>query len=103
MKLLRWVFVLASIFFSIENINAQGYPAKPVHAIISFIPGSSTDIVGRVVMAKVLEYWRQPVIADNRAGAGGSIGKAAAARAPADRHARLVDSNAPAGTPSIGG
>jgi tripartite-type tricarboxylate transporter receptor subunit TctC len=41
---------------------AQGYPNKPVHAIISFTPGSSTDIVGRVVLQKLSEIWGQPVI-----------------------------------------
>ena len=60
---------------------AQGYPAKPVHAVISFTPGSSTDIVGRVVMQKVSEYWGQPIVAENKGGAGGSIGSAAVARA----------------------
>ena len=52
---------------------AQGYPNKPVRVIISFTPGSSTDIVGRLVMQKVSEYWGQPVIADNRGGAGGKL------------------------------
>ncbi|HUN68037.1 MAG TPA: tripartite tricarboxylate transporter substrate binding protein [Burkholderiales bacterium] len=80
---------------------AQGYPSKPVHAIISFTPGSSTDIVGRVVMAKVAEYWGQPVIPDNRAGAGGSIGTAVVARAAPDGYTLLIDSNAHAVTPSI--
>ena len=79
----------------------QGYPSKPVHAIISFTPGSSTDIVGRVVMAKVAEYWGQPVIPDNRAGAGGSIGTAVVARAAPDGYTLLIDSNAHAVTPSI--
>jgi len=63
---------------------AQGYPNKPVHLIISFSPGSSTDIVGRVVAQKLAEMWGQPVLAENRAGAGGSIGTAFVAKAPAD-------------------
>src|SRR5258706_187255 len=53
---------------------AQGYPNKPVHLIISFSPGSSTDIVGRGVAQKLAEMWGQPVHAENGAGAGGSIG-----------------------------
>ena len=56
MGLLRWFFAFTSIFFCFENLNAQSYPSKPVRVIISFIPGSSTDIVGRVVMQKVSEY-----------------------------------------------
>jgi tripartite-type tricarboxylate transporter receptor subunit TctC len=80
---------------------AQGYPNKPVHAIISFTPGSSTDIVGRVVLQKLSEIWGQPVIPENRAGAGGSIGTAVVARAPADGYTLLIDSNAHTVTPSI--
>jgi tripartite-type tricarboxylate transporter receptor subunit TctC len=52
-------------------------------------------------MAKVSEYWGQPVIADNRAGAGGSIGTAAVARSAPDGYTLLIDSNAHAVTPSI--
>jgi tripartite-type tricarboxylate transporter receptor subunit TctC len=80
---------------------AQGYPNKPVHAIISFTPGSSTDIVGRIVLQKLSEMWGQPVIPENRAGAGGSIGTAVVAKAPADGYMLLVDSNAHSVTPSI--
>src|SRR5438128_1390903 len=80
---------------------AQAYPNKPVHVIISFTPGSSTDIVARVVAQKLSEMWGQPVLAENRAGAGGSIGTAFVAKAPADGYTLLVDSNAHAVTPSI--
>jgi|SRR5690242_14867515 len=79
----------------------QSYPTKPVHVIISFTPGSSTDIVGRIVVQKLSEIWGQPVIPENRSGAGGSIGTAAAAKAPADGYTLLVDSNAHTLTPSI--
>src|SRR5258705_1019561 len=80
---------------------AQGYPNKPVHAIISFTPGSSTDIVGRIVLQKLSEIWGQPVIRENRAGAGGSIGTAVVAKAPADGYMLLIDSNAHTVAPSI--
>jgi tripartite-type tricarboxylate transporter receptor subunit TctC len=81
--------------------HAQGYPNKPVVAIISFSAGSSTDIVGRLVMQKVSEIWGQPVIAENRAGAGGSIGTGAVARAAPDGYTLLIDSVAHAVTPAI--
>ena len=80
---------------------AQGYPNKPVHLIISFSPGSSTDIVGRIVLQKLSEIWGQPVIPENRSGAGGSIGTAVVAKAPADGYMLLIDSNAHTVTPSI--
>jgi tripartite-type tricarboxylate transporter receptor subunit TctC len=69
--------------------------------IISFTPGSATDIVGRIVTAKLSEYWGQPVVNDNRAGAGGSIGSAAVARAAPDGYTLLINSNAHTVNPAI--
>lgn len=80
---------------------AQAYPTKPVRVIVSFTPGSSTDIVGRIVMAKVSEYWGQPVVVENRGGAGGSIGSAAVAKADPDGYTLLINSNAHAVNPAI--
>jgi tripartite-type tricarboxylate transporter receptor subunit TctC len=80
---------------------AQGYPSKPVHMIISFTPGSATDIVGRVVAAKLADYWGQPVVAENRAGAGGSIGSAVVAKAAPDGYTLLVNSSAHVVNPGI--
>ena len=101
MALLRFLFAFASIFFSFENIHAQSYPSKPVRVIISFIAGSSTDIVGRITMQKVSEYWGQPVVAENRAGAGGSIGSREVAVAAPDGYTLLVNSSAHAINPAI--
>ncbi len=80
---------------------AQAYPTKPVHVIISFTAGSATDIVGRVVSAKLAEYWGQPVVPENRAGAGGSIGSALVAKAAPDGYTLLINSNAHSVNPAI--
>jgi len=80
---------------------AQGYPSKPVHVIISFTAGSATDIVGRVVSAKLAEYWGQPVVPENRAGAGGSVGSALVAKAAPDGYTLLINSNAHSVNPAI--
>jgi tripartite-type tricarboxylate transporter receptor subunit TctC len=80
---------------------AQGYPSKPVHVIISFTAGSATDIVGRVVSAKLAEYWGQPVVPENRAGAGGSIGSALVAKAAPDGYTLLINSNPHSVNPAI--
>lgn len=85
------LLVLAA--FSCVSI-AQSYPNKPVRVIISFTPGSATDIVARVVGAKLSEYWGQPVVLENRAGAGGSIGSVAVAKSDPDGYTLLVNSNA---------
>jgi tripartite-type tricarboxylate transporter receptor subunit TctC len=80
---------------------AQGYPTKPVQVILAFTPGSAVDIVGRIVSAKLSEMWGQPVVNDNRSGAGGSIGSAAVARAAPDGYTLLVTSNAHTVNPAI--
>jgi len=93
--------VLALGSLALSAAQAQGYPDKPVRVIISFTPGSSTDIVGRVVMAKVSEYWGQPVVNENRGGAGGSIGSAAVAKSAPDGYTLLINSNAHTVNPAI--
>jgi len=82
------------------NVHAQ-YPNKSVHVIISFTPASATDIVGRIVTAKLSEYWGQAVVNENRAGAGGSIGSAAVAKAAPDGYTLLINSNAHSVNPAI--
>jgi tripartite-type tricarboxylate transporter receptor subunit TctC len=83
------------------SLQAQAWPDKPVRIIISFTPASATDIVARVVGAKLSEYWGQPVVAENRAGAGGSIGSAVVAKADPDGYTLLVNSNAHCVNPVI--
>jgi tripartite-type tricarboxylate transporter receptor subunit TctC len=76
------------------NAGAQGFPNKPVRLIISFTPGSSTDIIGRVVAARLQEMWGQPVVAENRAGAGGTIGSKYVVDQAADGYTLLANSSA---------
>jgi len=80
---------------------AQNYPVRPVRAIIAFPPGSATDIIGRVITAKVSELWGQTVVADNRGGAGGSIASAVAAKAAPDGYTLIINSNAHVVNPSM--
>ena len=96
------VRILAAIVAaSAAQAFASGYPSRPVHVIITLTPGSSTDIVGRIVAQKLSEYWDQPVVVENRVGAGGSIGSAAVAKAPPDGYTLLVNSNAHSVNPAI--
>ncbi len=80
---------------------AQEYPNKPVHVIITFPAGSATDIVGRVVAQKLSELWGQPVLPENRAGAGGSIGTAVVAKSAPDGYTLLINSSAHAVNPAF--
>ena len=80
---------------------AQDFPTKPVRVIVSFTPGSATDIVGRIVTAKLSEYWGQPVVVENRSGAGGAIGSAAVSKSAPDGYTLLINSSAHSVNPAI--
>src|SRR5690349_21478262 len=95
----RWMLLLLAAFAM--EASAQAYPNKPVQVILAFTPGSAVDIVGRIVTAKLSEYWGQPVVNENRSGAGGSIGSAVVARAAPDGYTLLVTSNAHTVNPLI--
>ena len=95
------VLLFAALATGTVQATAQNYPTKPVQVILAFTPGSAVDIVGRIVTAKLAEMWGQPVVNDNRSGAGGSIGSAAVARAAPDGYTLLVTSNAHTVNPAI--
>ena len=78
--------------FAASVAAAQSYPSKPIHLIVPFPPGGPTDIVGRLVSQKLSEGLGQPVVVDNRAGAGGTVGSTAAAKAPGDGYTLLYGS-----------
>jgi tripartite-type tricarboxylate transporter receptor subunit TctC len=70
------------------------YPNRPIRFVVAFAPGASTDIVGRIVGAKLAELWGQNVVIENRPGAGGNIGTQTAARANPDGYTILMNSSA---------
>ncbi len=72
--------------------NAQAFPNKPVKLIVPFVAGGATDIVARLVAQKLSAAWGQPVVVENRGGAGGNIGADAVAKSPADGYTILVTS-----------
>jgi tripartite-type tricarboxylate transporter receptor subunit TctC len=69
---------------------SQNYPERPIRFIVPFVPGGATDIMARTIAAKVHESWGQPVIVDNRAGAGGAIAAVLAAKAPPDGYTWFI-------------
>jgi tripartite-type tricarboxylate transporter receptor subunit TctC len=71
----------------------QSYPSKPVRVIVTFPPGSTPDIVGRVLATRMQEAMGQPFVVENRAGAGGNIGADAVAKAAPDGYTLLVSTN----------
>ncbi|MGH9807444.1 MAG: Bug family tripartite tricarboxylate transporter substrate binding protein [Terriglobia bacterium] len=75
---------------------AQHYPNRPVRVVIPYPPGSTPDIVGRALSAKLQEGLKQPFVVENRTGAGGNIGAEAVAKAAADGYTLLIGVNGPA-------
>jgi len=72
---------------------AQTYPSKSIRIIVPFTPGSATDVMGRIVGERLNAAWGQPVIVDNRPGAGGTIGIRETARAEPDGYTLVVVSS----------
>ncbi|MBX3666005.1 MAG: tripartite tricarboxylate transporter substrate binding protein [Burkholderiales bacterium] len=66
---------------------AQNYPSRPLRMVVPFAPGGPNDILGRLIGQKLTETWGQPVVVDNRGGAGGTVGLEAASRLPGDGYA----------------
>ena len=77
----------------ISNAHAQKFPDKPIRFIVPFPPGGGNDILARALAPKMAELLGQPVLIDNRAGAGGNIGTDAAAKAAPDGYTIVIASN----------
>ena len=87
-----------SVFLSIIALTlsqtafsqTSGFPNRPVRVIVGYPAGAGNDLIARAVSQRLTEIWKQPVIVENRAGAGGSIGADYVARSPADGYTLLV-------------
>ncbi|AZG06620.1 tripartite tricarboxylate transporter substrate binding protein [Pigmentiphaga sp. H8] len=70
--------------------HAQSYPSRPIKLVVPFPPGGATDMLGRIMADKLAERLGQPVIVENKPGAGGTIGSLQVARAQADGHTLVL-------------
>src|SRR5918911_3846613 len=78
-------FLLCAALALVGSIAfAQGYPAKPIRLIVAFPAGGGSDVMARVLVARLAERVGQSFVVDNRPGAGGSIGTEAAVKSPPD-------------------
>ncbi|MGH8619238.1 MAG: Bug family tripartite tricarboxylate transporter substrate binding protein [Burkholderiales bacterium] len=87
------LFVLAGTLALASVASAQGYPNRPLRIVAPFPPASVTDILARPLGQKLTEAWGQPVVIENRAGAGGAIGAEFVAKAPPDGYTLLMGTN----------
>ena len=91
-SLIKYLVIAALPTLITPIVLAQSFPAKPVTIVVPYPPGGGADILARTLGQKLSVRWGQPVLVDNRAGAGGTIGTAFVAKAPADGYTLLMAS-----------
>ena len=96
MKNLAVVLLLAA-----GSALAQGFPAKPIHMVVAFPPGGSTDLAARALGEKLAAAFGQPVVIDNKPGASGNIGAEAVAKSAPDGHTLLMAATSFATAPAF--
>lgn len=77
------------------SVVTHGYPEKPIRVVVGFPPGGGADAVARLIAQKLQESWRQTVVVDNRAGAGGNVGTEIVAKSNPDGYTLLLTSPGP--------
>ena len=92
-KVLPKVLLLASLCWA-ASVSAQTWPTRPIRMIVAFAPGGPTDIVSRVIAQRLSEQLGQPVLIDNKPGAGGNLAADLAATAPPDGYTAFYNTSA---------
>ena len=85
-----WAFSVGVLAWIPAWAWAQEYPQKPMRFVVPYAPGGGLDVVGRPISQKLHELWGQPVLIENRPGAGTTLGVAIAAKAPPDGYTLLL-------------
>jgi tripartite-type tricarboxylate transporter receptor subunit TctC len=92
---------LATVALHAGDASAQTYPSKPIRVVVPFVAGGAVDTLARLLGAKVSDTLGQPVIVENRPGAGGNIAADAVAKSPPDGYTILQNTNGQAISPAI--
>ncbi len=87
---MKRILTLATLLLTSGLALAQAYPSKPIKIVVPFTAGSATDIMARVVGEKLSASWGQPVVVENKPGAGGTLGSAFVAKSEPDGYTLLV-------------
>jgi len=97
----RFVFLALLSALAPTSVAAQGYPSKPIHIILPYVPGGIIDTAGRHLALRLSESLGQSVVADNRPGAGGVVGTDVVARSAPDGYTILLNDPALVSNPSL--
>jgi tripartite-type tricarboxylate transporter receptor subunit TctC len=89
------VLLVLLVWLSLPAAAQEPYPARPVKFVVPFPPGGPLDVPARLIAQKLTQHWGKPVVVENQAGASGSIGANAVARAEPDGHTLLVTVDIP--------
>lgn len=95
------VVVTLGLALSTASADAENWPSKPLRAVVPVAAGSSTDIIPRVVFEQLTAQLRQPIVVENRTGAGGTIGTAFVAKSESDGYTILASGSAHTIAPSL--
>src|SRR5689334_416099 len=88
---MRWFAgVAGAALIAAPGFGADNYPSKPIRMICPSAPGGTTDLVARLVAQKLSEAWGQPVVVDDRPGAGGVVGTELAAKSVPDGYTMTI-------------
>jgi tripartite-type tricarboxylate transporter receptor subunit TctC len=98
---MRLVSIALAAILAAATAHAESFPDKPIHIIVPFSPGSATDVTARAVAQQLSQKLGQPIVVDNRPGAGGTIGANQVAKAAPDGYTLLVHSSGHTVNPSI--
>jgi tripartite-type tricarboxylate transporter receptor subunit TctC len=90
MNIARFIGVASLACICVAPAFAQNFPTKPLRMLVGFLPGSTTDVIGRLLAQKMGEGLGQQVVMDNRPGAGANIAAELVAKAPPDGYAMLM-------------
>lgn len=85
--------LVVAVAAAVGAVHAQTYPARPIHIIVPFAPGGPADLLPRLLGPKLTEAWGQPVIVENKPGAGGNIGMDQGAKAAPDGYTLVIGPN----------
>src|SRR3954453_19152773 len=93
--------LLAAVLFVAGTALAQPYPSKPIRVIVAFAPGGPVDVVARLLSPKLSEALGQPIVIENKTGAGGNLGVREVAKSPPDGYTLLATSSSFAVNPTL--